>query len=106
MEIGLPIHTHKYTFTYTHKNQVASFQNNIHCFLSRIHILSKLILFVDGSSSIIFSGKLDDICAVSNTVPSHINKMFTAYNLDINPDKTSIIQCRMRLSLQYPFGIG
>jgi hypothetical protein len=64
---------------------------------------SKLILLVDGSSCIISSEKLDYFCAVSNTVPSHINKLFTAYKLTINLDKTNIIQCRMSHSLQYLF---
>jgi len=64
---------------------------------------SKLILLVDGSSCIISSEKLDYLCAVSNTVASHINKLFTAYKLAINLDKTNIMQCRMSLSLQYLF---
>jgi hypothetical protein len=79
------------------------FTTNINGLLSRMYNLSKLILFVDGYSSIISSEKLDYFCAVSNTIPSHMNKLFTAYNLAIDLDKTRTIQHRMSLSLQYPF---
>jgi len=68
---------------------------NMHGLLPRIYILSKLILFVDGSSNIISSKKLDYFCAVSNTVPSHINKLFTAYKSAINQGKTVIIQIQL-----------
>jgi len=79
---------------------------NIHSLLPRIYTLSKLILFVDGSSSIMSSEKLDYFCAVSNTVPSHIKKLFAAYKLDMNQGKTVIIQIRMSFSLPYPFVMG
>jgi len=79
---------------------------NIHGLLPRIYTLSKLILFVDGSSSIISSEKLDYFFAVSNTVQSHINKQFTAYTLAINQGNTVIIQIKTSFSPPYPFGIG
>jgi len=53
---------------------------------------SKLKLLVDESSCIISNEKLDYFCTVSNTVPPHINKLFTAYKLAINLDKTNIVQ--------------
>jgi hypothetical protein len=98
MEIGLPIRTHTHTHTHTHiKIRLPPFITNIYALLSKIHNLSKLILIVDGSSSTISNKKLHYFCAVSNMVASHINKLFTAYKLAINLDKTSIVQRRIRL---------
>jgi hypothetical protein len=98
-------HTHTHTHTHT-KFRMPPFITNKYALLSRIYNISKLILIVVGSSSTISNKKLDYFCAVSNTVPSHNNKLFTANKLTINLDKTSIIQCRMRFFLQYAFGIG
>lgn len=62
--------------------------------------LSKPIIFADNTSVIIPSKYVDDFCTMSNTVLSQLSKWFTANNLALNLDKTSVIKFIANNTLQ------
>jgi hypothetical protein len=53
-----------------------------------INTLTEPIIFADDTSVIISNKNVDDFCATSNIVLSHMSKWFTANKLALNQDKT------------------
>jgi hypothetical protein len=74
--------------------------------LPTINTLSELIFFADDTVVIIYSKNFDDFSTLSNTVLSHMSKLFTFNKLVLNLNKTNIIKHITNKSPQYDFKIG
>jgi hypothetical protein len=70
------------------------------------NISSEPIIFAHDTSVIISTKKLDDLCAMSNVVLSHMNKCFNANRLTLNIDKTNIKTFTTNNFLQYVLNIS
>jgi hypothetical protein len=78
----------------------------IHDFPPTINTLSDPIIFSDDRNVIISRKNFYDFCTMSNIVPPHMRKWFTANKLALNLDKTNIIKFKAHNSPQYALSIG
>jgi hypothetical protein len=78
----------------------------IHDLTPQINISSEPIIFADDTSVIISIDNFDNFCAMANTLPSHMNKLFNAHRIALKLDKTNIITFTATNSLQYDLDIG
>jgi hypothetical protein len=67
----------------------------------RINTLSEPIILAHDTSIIISTKNCDDVRTMSNTILSHMNKLFTVNKMTLNLDKTNIIKFIMINSSQY-----
>jgi hypothetical protein len=64
----------------------------INILLPALNTTSELIIFADYTNVIIYSKNFDDVCRMSNTFLSHMNKWFTAKKMALNVDESNVIK--------------